>query len=90
METAWDIAKPTNWAQHAREIARRDSTESKVLEFFDRNPDEELAASDVSAKYGVSLDRVAEVLRSLMARGLLAKRREGRLHLYRRAAGGGA
>lgn len=86
METAWGLAKPVKWAQAARDIARRDSIENKVLEFFDRNPDEELAASDVVAKYGgASLDRVAEILRSMKARGLLVKRREGRLHLYRRA-----
>jgi DNA-binding IclR family transcriptional regulator len=70
----------------ARETRYRDSIEFKLLEFFDRNPDEELAATDVVLKYGSTLDTAAKMLRSLRERGLLEKRRDGRLHLYRRAS----
>jgi hypothetical protein len=70
-----------------------DSIENKLLEFFDRNPSEELCVTDAVTKFGARFDTTSKLMRSMADRGLLSRRKEGREAIYasgRAAASQGA
>ena len=48
----------------------------QIVEFFDRNPDEELLAIDVPVKFGGSLKNACDLLADLLQSGLVKARKE--------------
>lgn len=81
---AWGIAKPIDWNAMSRQIRHRDSVESKVLAYFDQNPDEELLVTDACAKFGCTdLTHMRKLLKSLADRGLLRREWLGDCYVYR-------
>lgn len=55
----------------------------EVLYFFASNPLREFHEREVVRKTGVSLGAVSRIVRKLRSEGLLARRKVGRMHLYK-------
>ena len=53
----------------------RDKLENRLLEFFDRNQDEELTTGDAFVKFGTNMNQCRAVMQSMAERGLLERRR---------------
>jgi Mn-dependent DtxR family transcriptional regulator len=61
----------------------KNSTPARLLEFFARNPDEELNTADVAVKFDVSPRSVTSTLRDAVGEGLITRERVKGTSVYR-------
>lgn len=85
--SAWNLCPPVDWSALQKNIRHRDSLESKLLAFFDANPDEELAVVDACAKFGAT-DRanMSRLLKGMVDRSLLVRHWAGDCYVYQKGA----
>lgn len=81
--SAWSDASPVRWAEFAKQIRHRDSVESKILAFFDANPDEELFVTDACAKFGsTDITHMRRLLKCMVDKSLLTRHWVGDCYVY--------
>lgn len=84
--SAWEIAKPIDWAAMNKKIRHRDSVEAKLLSFFDANPGEELFVTDACAKFNcTNITYMRQLLKSMFDRSLISREWVGDCYVYRAA-----